>query len=345
MTAFTYSIPRTRLPWHHDHWRRLITATRTQRLGHAWLLLGMAGLGKRHFADLLTQALLCRQPLADGAPCGSCQECHLVTTGQHPDNQHVQPAADSVLGEIKVDTIRELTAQAALTPHRAARKVIQIHPAEAMNRTAANALLKTLEEPSPSTLLLLIADDATRLPATVRSRCQHLLFVPPPAALALDWLRAVGGQAPAAAQYPLLLQLAAGAPLRALTLAADTELLAARATAYQAWLRVGRGQQDPLAAAVTWQSLDPHWVLDTLTSWLVDIMRLGSGGAQVAITNLDQRADLTQLARRCSPAAIHQFTQQVLKARRLLNTSVNKQLLLESLLIRWAMLAMASNQR
>ncbi|MBK1649095.1 DNA polymerase III subunit delta' [Rhabdochromatium marinum] len=343
-------------PWLVEHWQHLWESHTRGRLGHAWLLSGISGLGKRLFADRFAQALLCQNPGPDGLPCAQCEDCHLIVGGNHPDLQRIGPDAESASGEIKVAAIRELVGLENLTSHRGRHKIIQIVPAEAMNRAAANSLLKTLEEPTRATLLLLIATDVTRLPATIRSRCQQLMLVPPPESVALPWLQArlaaqaespiqssaqSSPQAPAPAAPELLLRLAQGAPLRALTLA-QAEYLGLRQQSFQQFLAVAEGRQDPLAIAQAWQALDVPLVLETVLGWLCDLARLASDPRTAYLSNPDLRETLQALAARVPPVRLHEFLRQMMRARTLVQSSVNKQLLLESLLIRWSLLTAAA---
>ncbi len=329
-------------PWLDAHWKRLWNAEKRGRLGHAWLLNGGVGLGKRLFADRLARALLCQRPGEDGLPCGACAECHLVASGNHPDLQRIVPDADSASGEIKVAAIRELVAMENLTSHRGRRKIIQILPAEAMNRAAANSLLKTLEEPTEQTLLLLIADDATRLPATIRSRCQQLVFVPPADSEALPWLTATLSSP--AASPDLLLRLAHGAPLRALDMA-QADYLAARQQGFQQFLAVAQGQEDPLAIASAWQARDLSLLLEAVLGWLCDITRLACDPHTTYVSNPDLREALQALALRLPGERVHVFLRQLMRARALVQSPVNKQLLIESLLLRWALIGMVGRKQ
>jgi DNA polymerase-3 subunit delta' len=161
---------------------------------HALLLVGPAGLGKREFLQRFVRGLLCSQP-HDGEACGECRSCLLLAAGTHPD--YVQLSfglrKDGVQrSEIVVDQIRELSARLSMSSQFGGWQVVTIDPADAMNAAAANALLKTLEEPSPQTLLLLVADAPWRLPQTIRSRCQRIEFLVPSHAEALAWLQAEG---------------------------------------------------------------------------------------------------------------------------------------------------------
>ena len=189
------------LPWHAEHWARLQARRQRDALPHALLLCGAAGLGKRAFAERFVQGLLCKVP-AGGDPCGHCRSCLLVAAGTHPDviSLGFGLRKDGVQrSEIVVDQIRELSARLAMSSQFGGWQVATIDPADAMNPAAANALLKTLEEPSAQTMLLLLADAPWRLPQTIRSRCQRIEFHLPAAVDALAWLQAEGVRDAAAA--------------------------------------------------------------------------------------------------------------------------------------------------
>jgi DNA polymerase-3 subunit delta' len=159
------------LPWQVT-WAASVLARR-ERWPHAALITGPAGIGKRALADWLARVLLCETPRADGAPCNACPGCHYIGAGQHPDLRIVD-AFDRSDDDVKavewivVDRIRALLQWAELTSHRGGAKVALIDPAERMNAAAANALLKTLEEPPPNTHFLLVSQQPNRLPATIQ---------------------------------------------------------------------------------------------------------------------------------------------------------------------------------
>ena len=190
-----------RLPWHAEHWARLQARRQRGAMPHALLLTGPVGLGKRAFAQRFVQGLLCQQPV-DGDACGHCRSCLLFAAGTHPDviSLSLGLRKDGVQrSEIVVDQIRELSARLAMSSQFGGWQVACIDPADAMNTAAANALLKTLEEPSAQTMLILLADAPWRMPQTIRSRCQRIEFHLPDEAQALAWLQAEGVRDAAAA--------------------------------------------------------------------------------------------------------------------------------------------------
>jgi DNA polymerase-3 subunit delta' len=180
--------------WHVDAWSRLQARRQRDALPHALLLAGPAGLGKRVFLQRFVRGLLCQRPI-EGDACGSCRSCLLLDAGTHPDRVSLSYGLrkDGVQrSEIVVDQIRELSARLATSSQFGGWQVAGIDPADAMNAAAANALLKTLEEPARQTMLVLVADAPWRLPQTIRSRCQRVEFALPPRAEALAWLTAEG---------------------------------------------------------------------------------------------------------------------------------------------------------
>lgn len=195
---------------------------RRVQLPHALLFLGQRGLGKAELARAFAASLLCEQSTPDGAACGQCLACGWFAEGNHPDFRLLQPEVlnDTVDGEegkkkasqqITIDQVRELDDFLNVGTHRAGLRVILIHPAEAMNRNTANALLKSLEEPAPGTVFLLVSSEPLRLLPTLRSRCQAVPISVPPMDVAADNLRQAGLKTP-----ERWLALAGGAPFLAL---------------------------------------------------------------------------------------------------------------------------------
>ena len=189
-------------PWQQRVLDGALSALAEGRLGHALLLSGAPAMGKARVASLLSQRLLCRTPGADGLGCGQCRGCRLFAAGTQPDRLDLTFAVHEKTGKLRsellVEQIRDLGHWFSLTPDLGGAQVAVIHPAHMLNRAAANALLKTLEEPARDRYLLLVTDQPGRLPATIRSRCQRLEFRLPAAGEAHAWLVAQGHDASAA---------------------------------------------------------------------------------------------------------------------------------------------------
>lgn len=183
------------------------------RLPHALLLSGPRGTGKTRLAETFVAAILCLE--GSYPACGRCRSCQLLASGAHPDRQVITFEENTNTGvlrkEIVVEQVRRLISSLSLTPTISNRKAAFIYPAEAMNKAAANALLKTLEEPPGDCNLVLVSDAPARLPATIRSRCQNLHVRMPDSADALDWLCSEPGFS--TDESKTALQAAAGSPL------------------------------------------------------------------------------------------------------------------------------------
>ena len=220
-------------PWNEP----ILDRVQREDLPHALLIHGPQGLGKLALAERMAQLILCEAPEKTKKPCGQCDGCRWFLAGNHPDFRRVEPealmpAAEAEEGaeaparkakpslEIKVEQVRELADFLHIGSHRGARRVALVHPAEAMNPNAANALLKGLEEPPPAAMFLLVSHRPARLLPTVRSRCVSLPVPLPPREAALQWLRAEGLQDP-----ERWLAYAGGAPLRAPVFASQAEAL------------------------------------------------------------------------------------------------------------------------
>ncbi len=197
-------------PWHQEAWNRLRARRERDAMPHALLLAGPAGLGKRRFLDRLVRGLLCRSPL-DGDACGQCRACKLLEAGTHPDRidvgLEINEKTRKPRKEIIVNQVRDLSARLAMASQLGGWQVASIDPADGMNASAANALLKTLEEPTGASLLVLVADAPWRLTATIRSRCQRIDFRVPSPEQALPWLEENG-----VADAPAALEAAGGNP-------------------------------------------------------------------------------------------------------------------------------------
>ncbi len=325
-------------PWLAPNWARLSQARAADRLPHALLIAGPRGVGKRLLVDRLVRALLCPSPLPDGTACGRCPDCRLVRAGSHPDLLRVGPDPESKSGEIPVEAIRELRGRAMLTAGRGGRILVVIDPADRMNSAAANALLKTLEEPPGPVLLCLIAEKLGRLPATIRSRCQLLRQGLPPLDLALRWLeRQVAGGEGGDAAIAVRLALARGAPLRARD-ELDSSVLDQHARLRTSLVGLAWGELDPVAEAAAWSPVGARLSLDWLAGWLCDLLRLAAAGEDARLNDATGGPALAELASRIDPLAAHRLLRRVLQAGGLTDSTVNPQLLLESLLMEWSRL-------
>lgn len=199
------------LPWHEQVVEQLRRAWSSGRFSHALLLQGAEGIGRRHAAAWLAASVLCEASRGGRLDrCGECASCKLIDAGTHPDLTWVRPEEGKQ--QISIDQVRAACERLSKTSYLHGYKVAVIEPAHQMTPGAANSVLKTLEEPAPASLLLLITSRPSALLPTVRSRCQKLSFPAPSLEVAKAWLEAEAGQATEAD----LLTFSGGAPLRAL---------------------------------------------------------------------------------------------------------------------------------
>lgn len=316
-------------PWQEAAWQQLHVRMLDARLPHALLMCGVPGTGKALFARRFAQLALCHTPDA-GQPCGTCSACTQFRAGSHPDYRYVAIPEDKTV--ITIAQMRELITALNLTSQHGGRKIALIEPADAMNTAAANALLKTLEEPGAGTLLMLVSARPARLLATIRSRCQILRMLPPAQDQALAWL---SRHAPRK-DWPVLLGLAGGGPLGALQLASSAQV-EARLDVFNALEEIRTGRRNPIACAKDWSAkdLDMLLTLRLLQSWVMDLIALGSG-AEAAVINQDAMVLLQTTAQGIHLRGLHAMLGRLNEAVALASTSVNRQLLLESLLSDWA---------
>jgi DNA polymerase-3 subunit delta' len=318
----------TLLPWLVSTFADLQQRRAQGRLAHALMFVGPAGIGKHQLAERFAQSLLCAQPHADGQPCGHCHACSLYAAGTHPDLFRLSPEEDSK--NIRIDQIRALIEGMSLTSHYGRHKVVILNPADAMNIAAANALLKTLEEPPADTVLLLITDRASFLPATIRSRCQTLRLALPARDEAQAWLATQLGNPEEAA---VLLALAGGAPLAALDLA--DEQLARRQEMLNGWQQLASGKADPVKLAADWVKPGLRLPITWIYGWVADMIRLRNGGEN-QLTNQDAKAALQNLAEELDLTLLYGLLDRVTETIKLANSQVNPQTLMEGILLYWS---------
>lgn len=172
--------------WQQQQWQTLTELATKKRMPHALLLRGITGLGKYDFALNFAKFLLCESQ-SDSFACNHCKACNLFGKQCHPDFHSISPEEEGKT--LKVDQVKNLVSTIVGTSQYNGYKVCLLYPAEAMNASAANALLKTLEEPvSDKTIFLLISNQYMQLPATIRSRCQQINFQPPNDKTVQSWL-------------------------------------------------------------------------------------------------------------------------------------------------------------
>lgn len=319
-------------PWQTALWQQL--AGRTQH-AHAYLLHGPAGIGKRALAERLMALLLCKSPV-DLQPCGQCKSCHLLAAGSHPDNYVLEPEeADK---PIKVDQVRALVHFVVQTAQLGGRKVVLLEPTEAMNLNAANALLKSLEEPSGDTVLLLISHQPSRLLPTIKSRCVQQACPLPSEAMSLQWLSET---LPACSKQEIreLLYLAAGSPLAAARLQ-EQGVREQRALVVDGVKKLHKQQASASQLAEGWKDVPLTLLFDWFCDWAHLTLRYQLTQDEQGLGPADMAKVVQYLAQKASQAKVMAIQEWLLQQRQkvLGKANLNRVLLLEALLVQWASL-------
>ncbi|HBO0990482.1 TPA: DNA polymerase III subunit delta' [Pseudomonas aeruginosa] len=319
-------------PWQQALWSQL--GGRAQH-AHAYLLYGPAGIGKRALAEHWAAQLLCQRPAAAGA-CGECKACQLLAAGTHPDYFVLEP--EEAEKPIRVDQVRDLVGFVVQTAQLGGRKVVLLEPAEAMNVNAANALLKSLEEPSGDTVLLLISHQPSRLLPTIKSRCVQQACPLPGAAASLEWLARGLPDEPAEALEELL-ALSGGSPLTAQRLHGQG-VREQRAQVVEGVKKLLKQQIAASQLAESWNSVPLPLLFDWFCDWTLGILRYQLTRDEEGLGLADMRKVIQYLGDKSGQAKVLAMQDWLLQQRqKVLNkANLNRVLLLEALLVQWASL-------
>ncbi|HYW75644.1 MAG TPA: DNA polymerase III subunit delta' [Gammaproteobacteria bacterium] len=316
----------TALPWQRAAWARVCARVRGDQLSHALVFAGLPGIGKRRFAKALAASVLCHSTRS-GAACGECASCSRIAAGTHPDLLRLSP--EEAGKRIGIEAVREFAAHLLLTSQYRRGRVGIIEPAEAMTLNAANSLLKTLEEPPAGSHIFLVADHLMSLPATIRSRCQIIDPGHPSQEAARAWLHEQGAKeaAEAIAEFT-------HAPLQALELARNDYVERKQAWARQV-VALLEGEDDVVAVSEQWQKENLTLLLAWLYTWALDLLRLHALGADANLYNDGWRQELLRQRARCDIQKTMSLTDAIVDARVQLEGQLNRQSLLENVLITW----------
>ncbi len=312
----------------------LYRAAENDGLHHAYLLEGPSGVGKRQVADLLALTVNCTAEKRSARPCGRCNTCRTIRGGTHPDVVVLEPDPKKASASIPVDAVREVIRQAGYHRYGARRRVVIVDPAEAMAESAANALLKTLEEPPAGTGFFLVTHNAQALLPTIRSRCQRVRLGAVPTSAIVRWLEARKTD-----DAEVLAQLALGCPGRALELSGKG--LAARAKLRSQLFEVLHGPIDDVfgfsQALCKGARVDYGRKVDALLHLVEDLLRdvvvIGAGG-DAGLLNADADQDVRGMARRLYPDGVLRCAEAVQDARDQLAIYVSGRLVVDGLLCR-----------
>jgi DNA polymerase-3 subunit delta' len=323
-------------PWLDSAWMRLME--RRAVLPHALLVRGRSGIGKTNLARTFARALLCERPSSDGFACERCAACDWFAQGNHPDFRQVEPEilsasqpseealtgkTESLSKQIRIDQIRDLQSFLAVGSHRGGLRIVLIRPAEAMNAATANALLKSLEEPGPRTLFMLVSSNAQRLLPTVRSRCQAVEVAIDGREPVIAWLgqqavRDPVGELAYAGASPLDVVEQAG------TVDARERLVA----------ELSRRPFAPLAAADRCATMEPAAFIDGLQKWVFDLARISCGVPARYFPR--HEGTLRELSTATDQRALLGLGRALARARAVAQHPLNARLYMEDLFIRYA---------
>lgn len=312
----------------------LQNALAENRVAHAYLFHGPAGIGKTVLAKALAGALLCREDSTDA--CGKCSVCRRLETGQFPDFFMISPPPGHAVSTIKIDQVRELQKKAQFKPYEAQRKVYLIDRAEGMTRDAANCLLKVLEDPPPDTIFLLTTVNPHRLPPTIISRCQMIPLTKVPASQIEEML--VSGRKADHETAILLAALADGMPGKALEMAEESKGLETRSLVFQTIDRIDEGNINELLKTAEelekQKELIPE-VLELLMLWYRDQLLWIQTADEQFIINIDKLNRLKARSQVKKDYLVRSIT-DIMEAKARIGQNVNLKLTLEVLLLRLA---------
>jgi DNA polymerase-3 subunit delta' len=332
-------------PWQAEIWQRLQGLR--GRLPNALLLKGAEGIGKLDLALDFAQSILCATPLSSGLACQSCPSCHWFAQETNPDFRLIQPDAlasaeetpekeggKKASREISVDQIRALSNFVNLSAHSGGYRVVLIHPAEAMNSNSANALLKTLEEPTDKLLFILVSNKPQQLLPTILSRSLSIAVPMPSIESSAAWLIQQGVADPAS-----LLAQTGFAPLLALQGAGEGAATEERKLMLDAIKQPGRF--DPLMLADQLQRAAPVQVIHFLQQWCYDLASFKLAGV---IRYHPEQIDLIgKISKNMPLQALLRYLKELQVAKREAFHPLNPKLLFESILLAYQQLLQAKS--
>lgn len=330
------------MPWLQDAAETLVQALDQNRMAHAVLISGDQGVGKRWLAEALAALMVCeRRVPGSRAPCGECRQCRLVAGESHPDIRICQPEKSKM---IRIDQIRALSEFAVASPQVAVLKVVILDRADQLNLNAANALLKTLEEPAGDVVLLLLQETGRPVLPTIRSRCRVLPVPTPGPEQAAHWLLSqplevgaseTAGDTPQRYADPeaaaLALAMAGNSPRLALTWLAS-DFMERREVAAEAFRQFLKGAVALPEATRAFKGLGQDVVLTLFETWAADLARAAVGGEG---RDPSMAGVVGYLAGANPPWQAHLLVEQIRESRQAMVNNAGADLEISRLLLAW----------
>jgi len=336
------SINATVFPWQQEIWAKLNYSNKTsgeKQIAHALLFSGSKGVGKLPFSFAFKDSLLCSENKKGERACGECRFCRIP---EHPDFHEVTFEINEKTGKIsstiKIDQIRKVIEFSHMHSHYGKAKIILIHPAEAMNNNAANALLKILEEPPQNTYFILVTNELHRLSATIKSRCQLVKFQLPDTTVSIQWLQSESINAELA---NTCLDLAYNAPLTAKSLA-ESNYSKQHTQFIDNLLSVSNRTEDPMVIASSWLKINSNMPLQALYSCLSDLILLKTMQKGAEITNKQNQPSLQNIADNVSFTGLYVILDKISAAKFLIQSNINLLGIYEDILNLWQRLTINS---
>lgn len=314
--------------WAVDYLRK---GLRHRRIRQAYLLTGTASIGKSTLAHTFAAALNCTHPEVDARPCGACRSCRLMTSGNHPDM--VYSELDSATGTLKIDSLREVMRRLSLKPYDARYRIAILANFDKAREQAQDAILKTLEEPPPFAILILLANSVEHTLATIQSRCQTVYLRPVASEVIRTTLIERYGSDPDKAA--VLARLSGGRIGWAITAVHDETVLDQRVRALElleGLLEHSRKERFKLAEDLSRDKLALRPLLELWQTYWRDLLLL-TLHSPVKPVNIDRQAQLERFARRLDPDGVERALKSTARMIGLLETNANVRLMLEVLML------------
>lgn len=328
-------MPFTDIIGHNNAIEKLQRAIGKNHVGHAYLFTGEEAIGKRLMAICFAQAVSCEASIASSNPdsCGKCKSCQQIMSGNHPDVIHIEPESDKINSQIKIDRVRDLEHHVIYHPLIAPRKTCLINDAHRLTLSAANALLKTLEDPPDHSLFILITNRPGALPATVRSRCLFLRFTLPSQA---EVEKALMSKRALSHNDARLLAMVNGNQIGLALQGNLTETRTQQQDFFQFLLDQGSSSITNVLSTATDFSKQEKFsnVIFWLSHSLRDLLLVMAGADKKQLLHFEQFSILQQMARKIRPEKVMDLIEHLQDLEQAPARNLNLQLVMENFLLR-----------